>query len=53
MAINPHSIENLVPLGVAFALGAKDSHVIPGFEERAGFLPDAAVKRHRLVLNDD
>ena len=53
MAKDVDVFQKLIRLGVLAALGADDRHGVARITKRARLLPDAAIERHRQVLNDD
>ncbi len=53
VAVNFDSVERLATGFALRAFGADDRDAITGMAERACFLPDAAIERHRLIFDDD
>ena len=51
--VNLNAVDDFLRLGVAAHLWADDDHLVAGVAQRARFLPDAAVERHRQVLDND
>jgi hypothetical protein len=52
MAINVNSIQDFVPVLIAFSLRTQDTDAISSLVEREGLLPDACVERNGQIFDD-
>src|ERR1700741_2999651 len=50
MTVNTHSINDLITLRTALALGAKYGHIVSVSVERLGLSPDSRIQRNGLIL---